>query len=351
MVQLIDPFCGVWVGKSASFTIGQSSPPSGFSFDVASTTGWLSTSLHVTKGQELSFSAVGSWTVDFRIPNSYVGPDGYSPQVDSTIYQGCKLKLDSPQPYGVLLVRLGYDDPSPIAIGGNANLPAYRDGFLEFRIHDDCLLDNMGSVTVTVIGADKVTPSKYDAGNYAGKSGFVPVYRHDEPNDSAHDNYCGPGSSQVLISAWTSNVPDLEQLANQEHTKEHNFTYMSDMVKPINDAIGQSYYNVQDAVTQQGFSNMIGRDILDKHHPLITGIKTQGNGYTLRGWHLDPPADHIITIYGFDFRSPDVGYIYYYETASQHAGETEGGPGPKIQEYNAFWSLVFLNRVQLAGPK
>src|SRR2546425_8856489 len=31
---------------------------------VASTTGWLSTSLKVTKGQELSFSAVGSWTVD-----------------------------------------------------------------------------------------------------------------------------------------------------------------------------------------------------------------------------------------------------------------------------------------------
>jgi hypothetical protein len=191
-VQLIDPFCGVWVGASASFIVSQSSPPSGFSFDVASTTGWLSTSLHVTKGQDLSFSASGSWTVDFRIPNSYVGPDGYSQQVDSTIYQGCK--LDSIHPYGVLLVRIGADDPTPfMAIGSKDDIPAYRDGFLEFRIHDGdaCLLDNAGTVTVTVIGADKVTSSKYDAGNYAGKSGFVAVYRYNESdsNDPKYDNY------------------------------------------------------------------------------------------------------------------------------------------------------------------
>jgi hypothetical protein len=80
-VKIIDPFCGVWVERSGSFTIGQSSLPSNSSFNVDSTKGWQTTSLKVTKGQQLSFSAVGSWTVDFRIPNSYVGADGYSLRV------------------------------------------------------------------------------------------------------------------------------------------------------------------------------------------------------------------------------------------------------------------------------
>src|SRR5438552_4097722 len=80
-VKLIDPFCGMWVSASASFTISQSPLPSSLSFDVASTTGWLSTSLKVTKEQNLSFSAKGAWTVDFRnFPQ--VGPDGYSLEVD-----------------------------------------------------------------------------------------------------------------------------------------------------------------------------------------------------------------------------------------------------------------------------
>jgi hypothetical protein len=179
-IQLIDPFCGVWVGASASFTIGQSS---GFSFDVASTSGWQPTSLKVTTGQELSFSASGSWTVDYRnFP--YVGPDGYSPQVDSTIYQGCK--LDSVHPYGVLLVRIGADDPTPfMAIGSKAEFPAYRDGFLEFRIHDAdaCLVDNAGIVTVTVEERDNLPLPKAwggkicDTTQYSGSSPLGTYYR------------------------------------------------------------------------------------------------------------------------------------------------------------------------------
>jgi hypothetical protein len=89
---------------------------------------------------------------------------------------------------------------------------------------------------------------------------------------------------------------------------------------------------------------MIGRDILDNHHPLITGIKTQGNGYTLNGW--DHAADHIITIYGFDFRSPSVGYIYYYETSRKDAGTK--ATGPNHIDYKVFWSLVTLNKIQLS---
>jgi len=214
------------------------------------------------------------------------------------------------------------------------------------------------TVTVTYNGVSSSGKSQftvatriYGVGNYGGKfvilSNIDTSGRYNEPPDLAHVNYCGPAASQELISAWTSNVPGLETLATEEKTNQGKTgTYMSDMVVPINNAIGRNYYSVHHASSQGDFSNMIGGDILNNHHPLITGINTKGNGYTLKGW--DHSANHIITIYGFDFRSPSVGYIYYYETASKLAGETEG-PGPKSQDYKEFYSLVTLLPVQLSA--
>ncbi len=193
----------------------------------------------------------------------------------------------------------------------------------------------------------------YDAGNYAGKSGFVSIAgTYNEPDGSKYFNYCGPGASQELISAWTSNVPSIDMLAKEEKTNQKGpGTYMTDMVKPINDAIGQPYYSASVASSQQDFSNMIGRNILDNGHPLITGIQTQGTKGvpSLVGWSLSAP--HIITIYGFDFTSPSVGYIYYYETASPGAGATMG-PGKYHLSYSDFWKLVQFNPnadIQLHG--
>jgi hypothetical protein len=123
-----------------------------FSYDVTSTRGWQPTLLKVTAGQLLTFSAVGSWSVDYR-NLSYVGPDGYDPEKDSQIYQGCK--LDSSLPYGKLLFRVG-DDSTFTAIGNTFEFIPQHNGFLEFRIHDAdaCLIDNKGMVTVTVTGAE-----------------------------------------------------------------------------------------------------------------------------------------------------------------------------------------------------
>ncbi len=214
-----DHFCGVWVGGSGSFTVGQSSMLPNFSFDVASTTGWQTTSLKVTKEQELSFSATGAWNVGYPGPNPlpYVGPDGYSPQVDSTIYQGCK--LDAILPYGVLLVRIGNDDPSFIAIGSKDDIPAYRDGFLEFRIHDadPCLGDNAGSVTVSVNTSVSIIkglsiPSTGQALNffldtrYTQESPWYPKYY--DQNNILHDHPSGNPHSGVDIS---NNVNDCDK--------------------------------------------------------------------------------------------------------------------------------------------
>jgi hypothetical protein len=121
-------------------------------FKAESTKGWQASSIFVQQGQNLSFVASGSWSVDVRnFP--YVGPQGYSSDVDRTIFQGCK--LDQRVPYGSLLVRIGNDDPSFVVVGNGGTFKAYKGGELQFRIHDadTCLVDNdglaAGDVTIT----------------------------------------------------------------------------------------------------------------------------------------------------------------------------------------------------------
>lgn len=129
-----------------------------FTFNVESTQGWQTASILVQQGQKLTFSAKGAWTVDSRNFLS-VGPEGYSPEVDSTIYQGCKVERNLP--YGTLLGRIG-DSPEFLVIGGGATVTANRSGPLSFRIHDGdaCLRDNAGSAKVTVMSAQFVAASQ-----------------------------------------------------------------------------------------------------------------------------------------------------------------------------------------------
>jgi hypothetical protein len=135
---------------SSFFAFSATAQAASFMFNVDSTRGWQTQSILVKSGQQLSFSAVGAWNVDYR-NFSYVGPDGYSPEEDSRIFQGCK--LDPLLPYGRLLVKVG-DDPSFWVIGSQGAFTADRDGPVSFRIHDAdaCLGDNVGSLTVTVTG-------------------------------------------------------------------------------------------------------------------------------------------------------------------------------------------------------
>ena len=117
---------------------------------VASTTGWQRSPLHFAIGQRYRIRHVsGKWTVDYRnFPR--VGPQGYSKQVDETIYQGCK--YDSNVDYAVLLGRIGNGPTFPIGAGGE--FMATRSGYLSLRINDgdDCFNDNAGHVVM------KITP-------------------------------------------------------------------------------------------------------------------------------------------------------------------------------------------------
>jgi hypothetical protein len=123
------------------------SQPVAQSFEVSATRGWQVSPIIVSQGQQVSITASGSWTVDYR-NFSYVGPDGYSPAEDSRIYQGCKLVLVQ-VPYGRLLAKIGN---TGYVIGQSGKFIANDTGPLAFRIHDAnrCLADNAGSVGVTV---------------------------------------------------------------------------------------------------------------------------------------------------------------------------------------------------------
>jgi hypothetical protein len=62
---------------------------SSLTFEVDSKRGWQPTSLVVSAGQQLTFSAVGKWSVDAR-NFSFVGPQGYTWQEDERIFKGAK---------------------------------------------------------------------------------------------------------------------------------------------------------------------------------------------------------------------------------------------------------------------
>src|SRR2546428_10450483 len=61
-------------------------------------------------------------------------------------------------------------------------------------------------------GTPEAQPS-LTVGQVATSQGAVEVRGYHEPGDWAHRNYCGAGATQVLLSAWMSEVPDIETVA------------------------------------------------------------------------------------------------------------------------------------------
>ncbi len=115
---------------------------------IPAATGWETTPLTLQQGQQFTvLYDSGSWTVD-RFSLSYVGPHGYLPEEDTQIFAGCK--VDTAQPYAMLLGQVGNGALFPIGLGGTFSADA--DGTLSLRINDQdgCLGDNDGSIQVAV---------------------------------------------------------------------------------------------------------------------------------------------------------------------------------------------------------
>src|SRR5438067_12653883 len=71
-------------------------------------------------------------------------------------------------------------------------------------------------------------------GQVSTSQGAVEVRGYHESGDWAHRNYCGAGATQVLLSAWMSEVPDIETVARASKLNPNRGEYGADATNAIN---------------------------------------------------------------------------------------------------------------------
>lgn len=142
----VKPSVSPTLAKPSRSTSHQHTSVTATDITITSTTGWQPTALTVQRGTYFGISYTsGTWTVDYRsIP--YVDPDGYPPNIDKQIYQGCK--YNSSLPYATLLGQIGTGPSFRVGTGGV--FKASATGIISLRINDQdaCLGDNDGSIVL-----------------------------------------------------------------------------------------------------------------------------------------------------------------------------------------------------------
>jgi hypothetical protein len=179
-------------------------------------------------------------------------------------------------------------------------------------------------------------------------SGAVLVRGFHEPGDFGHRNYCGAGATQVLLSAWMSNVPDIETVARASKLNPTRGEYGADATNAINEflapivlpELGQARYKAEHLTTLDDVKARIERDLTDPKAIATFGhgvpVMVQTMTRTMPGWnHWN--ATHMITIFAFDFshNDPTLDSVTYAETPSPLAGYR--GPDFQTIKVSALW--------------
>src|SRR2546421_3042440 len=181
-------------------------------------------------------------------------------------------------------------------------------------------------------------------GQVATSQGAVEVRGYHEPGDWGHRNYCGAGATQVLLSAWMSEVPDIETVARASKLNPNRGEYGADATNGINHflnpvvlpVLGQPRYQAAHVTTLDEVQARIVQDILDQQAIVSFGhgvpVMLQTMTKTMPGWnHWN--ATHMITVFAFDFshNDPALVTITYAEPPSPLAGYR----GPDFQTISA----------------
>ncbi len=185
-------------------------------------------------------------------------------------------------------------------------------------------------------------------GQVASGQGAVEVRGFHEPPDWAHRNYCGAGATQVLLSAWMTEVPDIEAVAKASKLNPNHGefgadasnaidTYLNPFVVP---ALGQPRYKPEHLTALDEVKARIQNDIVDQQAIMTFGhgvpMMVQTMTRTMPGWnHWN--ATHMITIFAFDFShdDPALDTVTYAETPSPLAGYR--GPDFQTISVKALW--------------
>jgi hypothetical protein len=185
-------------------------------------------------------------------------------------------------------------------------------------------------------------------GQVAHGQGAVEVRGFHEPGDWAHRNYCGAGATQVLLSAWMSEVPDIETVAKASNLNPSRGEFGADATRAINQyvnpvalpAFGQPRYKAEHITTLDEVKARIAQDIVDQQAMMAFGhgvpVMVQTMTKTMPGWnHWN--ATHMITIFAFDFshNDPALDTVTYAETPSPLAGYR--GPDFQTISVAALW--------------
>ena len=199
----------------------------------------------------------------------------------------------------------------------------------------------------TPLATPSVEPS-VTIGLVAPDQGNVVVRGFHEPGDWAHRNYCGAGATQVLLSAWMTDVPDIEAVARASKLNPNRGEYGADATNAINaflnpvvmPALGQARYKAEHIVSLDDVKARIQNDITDQQATVTFGhgvpVMVQTMTRTMPGWnHWN--ATHMITIFAFDFshNDPALDTVTYAETPSPLAGYR--GPDFQTITVKALW--------------
>ena len=184
-----------------------------------------------------------------------------------------------------------------------------------------------------------------------GDRAAVPVWGFREPGDWGHRNYCGAGATQVLLSAWLPQVPDIETVARRAKLNPNSGQTGVDTAAAINSfidpvvvpALGHSWYRGDHVTTLSEVVAKLRSDLVSREatgqfgHSVPVMVQTMTR--TMPGWNRWN-ATHMITIYGFDLshNDPAVDTVSYAETPSPLAGYR--GPAFQTISLQALWTAM-----------
>jgi hypothetical protein len=185
-------------------------------------------------------------------------------------------------------------------------------------------------------------------GQVAPGQGAVEVRGFHEPPDWAHRNYCGAGATQVLLSAWMTDVPDIETVAKASKLNPNSGEFGANAATAINaflnpvvvPVLGQARYKPEHVTALDEVKARIVRDIVDQQAIVTFGhgvpVMVQTMTKTMPGWKRWN-ATHMITIFAFDFShdDPALDTVTYAETPSPLAGYR--GPDFQTISVQALW--------------
>jgi hypothetical protein len=168
-----------------------------------------------------------------------------------------------------------------------------------------------------------------------------------EPNDYAHRDYCGAGATTVLLSAWTTAVPDIETVARAINLNPNGGATGADTARGINamlhPLIGTDRYRGERVLVLSGVLSRL-RSSLGNVDDLrrwghTTPVMLQTMTKTMPGWR-GWQAAHMITVFDAHLSTgnPDVDTVTYMETPSTVAGYN--GPDSQTITVTALWTAM-----------